>query len=304
MILKNTRYNRKIKIFNLNRLENRDMDSKVLKSAEVLFELAYAEDIGDGDITTNNLVPPNDNKTAILVAKEEGVVAGLPVAEMVFRKFDKNLVWDEKKPDGSKVLPGDILVEFKGNYRALLTGERKALNFLQRLSGIATYANLCMQEIEGLKVEILDTRKTLPGYRHLDKYAVRMGGASNHRFGLYDMVMIKDNHIQVAGGIKPAVEAIRKKVPKSIKIEVETTNLEQVQEAVDAGVDIIMLDNMSSALMIEAVALINKRAKIEASGNMTLKRIRKVASTGVDYISIGALTHSVKALDISQRIID
>jgi len=280
------------------------MDSKVLKSAEVLFDLAYAEDIGDGDITTNNLIPPNENKTAVLVAKEEGVVAGLPVAEMVFRKFDPNLIWVEKKPDGSKVFPGDILVEFKANYRALLTGERKALNFLQRLSGIASYANLCMQEIQGLDVEILDTRKTLPGYRHLDKYAVRMGGASNHRFGLYDMVMIKDNHIQVAGGIKAAVEAIRNKIPKSIKIEVETSNLEQVQEAVNAKVDIIMLDNMSSAMMIEAVALINKRAKIEASGNMTLKRIRKVATTGVDYISIGALTHSVKALDISQRIID
>lgn len=280
------------------------MESKVLKSAEVLFDLAYAEDIGDGDITTNNLVPPDENKTAILVAKEEGVIAGLPVAEMVFRKFDPDLAWTEIKPDGSKVIPGDIIAEFKGNYRALLTGERKALNFLQRLSGIATYANLCMQEIEGLDVEILDTRKTLPGYRHLDKYAVRMGGASNHRFGLYDMVMIKDNHIQVAGGIKAAVAAIRKKIPKSIKIEVETSNLEQVQEAIDAKVDIIMLDNMSSAMMIEAVALINNRAKIEASGNMTLKRIRKVASTGVDYISIGALTHSVKALDISQRIID
>lgn len=280
------------------------MDSKVLKSAEVLFDLAYAEDIGDGDITTNNLVPPGESKTAILVAKEEGVIAGLPVAEMVFRKFDNNLVWKELKPDGSKVVPGDVIVEFKANYRALLTGERKALNFLQRLSGIATYANLCMQEIEGLDVEILDTRKTLPGYRHLDKYAVRMGGASNHRFGLYDMVMIKDNHIQVAGGIKAAVIAIRSQIPKSIKIEVETSNLQQVQEAIDAKVDIIMLDNMSSALMIEAVALINKRAKIEASGNMTLKRIRKVASTGVDYISIGALTHSVKALDISQRIID
>ena len=212
--------------------------------------------------------------------------------------------WNEKKPDGSKVFPDDVLVEFTGNYRALLTGERKALNFLQRLSGIATYANLCMQELEGLDVEILDTRKTLPGYRHLDKYAVRMGGASNHRFGLYDMVMIKDNHIQVAGGIEPAVKAIRTKIPKSIKIEVETSNLDEVQQAIDAGVDIIMLDNMSSAMMIEAVALINKRAKIEASGNMTLKRIRKVASTGVDYISIGALTHSVKALDISQRIID
>ena len=280
------------------------MDEKTLKSAEVLFDLAYAEDIGDGDITTNNLINPNENKTAGLVAKEKGVIAGLPVAEMVFRKFDNNLEWNEKMTDGSKVSPGDVLVELKGNYRALLTGERKALNFLQRLSGIATYANLCMQEIKGTKVEILDTRKTLPGYRHLDKYAVRMGGASNHRFGLYDMVMLKDNHIQVAGGITQAVEAIRKRVPKSIKIEVETSTIEQVKEALEADVDIIMLDNMRATLMRECVALINKRAKIEASGNMTIKRIHKVAHTGVDYISIGALTHSVKALDISQRIIN
>lgn len=279
------------------------MDEKVLKSAEVLFNLAYAEDIGDGDITTNNLIPPNENKTAILVAKEEGVIAGLPVAEMVFQKFDAKLEWKTILPDGSKVNPGDIIAEFKGNYRALLTGERKALNFLQRLSGIASYASKCMKEVAGTKVEILDTRKTLPGYRYLDKYAVRMGGASNHRFGLYDMVMIKDNHIQVAGGIKQAVDAIRSKIPKSIKIEVETTNLDMVQQALEADVDIIMLDNMSSKLMAEAVELINKRAKIEASGNMTVKRIHKVANTGVDYISIGALTHSVKALDISQRII-
>lgn len=280
------------------------MEDKVLKSAEVLFDLAYAEDIGEGDITTNNLIPFGEIRTARLVAKESGVIAGLPVAEMVFRKFDENLKWDEKLPDGSKVEAGDVIVEFTANYRALLTGERKALNFLQRLSGIASYANKCMKEIEGQGVEILDTRKTLPGYRHLDKYAVRMGGASNHRFGLYDMVMIKDNHIQIAGGIKPAVDAIRKKIPKSIKIEVETTTIEQVQEAVDADVDIIMLDNMSSKLMKECVMLINRRTKIEASGNMTIKRIHKVASTGVDYISIGALTHSVKALDISQRIID
>ena len=280
------------------------MDEKTLKSAEVLFDLAYAEDIGDGDITTNNLVSPTEKKTAVLGAKEPAVVAGLPVAEMVFKKFDPYVEWHEKLPDGSSVLPGNVLVEFKGNYRALLTGERKALNFLQRLSGIATYANMCMKEIEGTNVEILDTRKTLPGYRFLDKYAVRMGGGSNHRFGLYDMVMIKDNHIQVAGSITEAVKAIRKKVPKSIKIEVETTNLFQVQEALDVGVDIIMLDNMSSKMMKEAVILIDKRAKIEASGNMTLKRIHKVANTGVDYISIGALTHSVKALDISQRIID
>jgi nicotinate-nucleotide pyrophosphorylase (carboxylating) len=280
------------------------MDAKTLKSAEVLFELAYAEDIGDGDITTNNLVPPDSNKTAVLVAKEDGVIAGLPVAEMVFKKFDPEIEWKVIMPDGSKVKAGDIIVEFSGNYRALLSGERKALNFLQRLSGIATYASKCIEEIKGHKVEILDTRKTLPGYRHLDKYAVRMGGASNHRFGLYDMVMIKDNHIQVAGGIKNAVDAIRSKIPKSIKIEVETSNLDQVQEALDAEVDIIMLDNMSAKLMKEAVKLIGKRAKIEASGNMTLKRIRKVAATGVNYISIGALTHSVKALDISQRITD
>ncbi len=280
------------------------MEGKVLKSAEVLFDLAYAEDIGDGDITTNNLIPFGEIRKATLVAKESGVIAGLPVAEMVFRKFDENLKWDEKLPDGSKVEPGDVIVEFTANYRALLTGERKALNFLQRLSGIATYANKCMKEIEGQNVEILDTRKTLPGYRHLDKYAVRMGGGSNHRFGLYDMVMIKDNHILIAGGIKPAVEAIRKKIPKSIKIEVETTTIEQVQEALDADVDIIMLDNMSAKLMKECVSLVNRRAKVEASGNMTIKRIHKVAATGVDYISIGALTHSVKALDISQRIID
>ncbi|MDD4108814.1 MAG: carboxylating nicotinate-nucleotide diphosphorylase [Prolixibacteraceae bacterium] len=280
------------------------MDEKTLKAAATLIDLAIAEDIGDGDITTNNLIPPDTKKTAVLIAKEEGIIAGMPIARMVFQQLDKNIEWNEKLSDGSKVKSGDILVEFKGNYRALLTGERKALNFIQRLSGIATYANKCMKEVRGLKVEILDTRKTLPGYRYLDKYAVRMGGATNHRFGLYDMVMIKNNHIQVAGGITPAVKSIRSKIPADMKIEVETTTIEQVEEALRAGVDIIMLDNMSSKMMKESVKIINKRAKIEASGNMTMKRIKKVAATGVDYISIGALTHSVKALDISQRIID
>jgi|SRR5690554_1179856 nicotinate-nucleotide pyrophosphorylase (carboxylating) len=280
------------------------MDAKTLESAEILFNLAYAEDVGDGDITTDNLVPPDIIKTAILVAKEDGVIAGLPIAEMVFRKFDREIQWKEVKPDGSKVKAGDIIVEFKGNYRALLTGERKALNFLQRLSGIATYANRCVQELNGHNVEIKDTRKTLPGYRYLDKYAVRMGGASNHRFGLYDMVMIKDNHIQTAGGIQKAVDSIRTKIPHEMKIEVETRSLNEVQQALDAKADIIMLDNMNSSMMKDAVRLINNQAKIEASGNMTLKRIRKVASLGVNYISIGALTHSVKALDIAQQIID
>ena len=280
------------------------MDAKTLESAEILFNLAYAEDVGDGDITTDNLVPPDIIKTAILVAKEDGVIAGLPVAEMVFRKFDREIQWKEVKPDGSKVKAGFFIVEFIGNYRALLTGERKALNFLQRLSGIATYANRCVQELNGHNVEIKDTRKTLPGYRYLDKYAVRMGGASNHRFGLYDMVMIKDNHIQTAGGIQKAVDSIRTKIPHEMKIEVETRSLDEVQQALDAKADIIMLDNMNSSMMKDAVRLINNQAKIEASGNMTLKRIRKVASLGVNYISIGALTHSVKALDIAQQIID
>ncbi len=280
------------------------MKEKELKSAEILFELAIAEDIGEGDITTNNFIPEEEKKSAVFVAKDSGIVAGLQVAEMVFRKFDSQLEWNVKLCDGSKVEKGDVIVEFTAHYRALLTGERIALNFVQRLSGIATLANRCMNEVAGYKAVILDTRKTLPGYRTLDKYAVKTGGASNHRIGLYDMVMIKDNHIQIAGGIKPAVEAIRKNIPVSIKIEVETTTIEQVQEAIQAGADIIMLDNMSLEEMSACVKLIDGKAKVEASGNMTLERLGQVAATGVDYISIGALTHSVKAFDISQRIVD
>ncbi len=280
------------------------MKEKELKSAEILFELAIAEDIGEGDITTNNFIPEEEKKSAVFVAKDSGIVAGLQVAEMVFRKFDSQLKWNVKLSDGSKVEKGDVIVEFTANYRALLTGERIALNFVQRLSGIATLANRCMNEVAGYKTVILDTRKTLPGYRTLDKYAVKTGGASNHRIGLYDMVMIKDNHIQIAGGIKPAVEAIRRNIPVSIKIEVETTTIEQVQEAIQAGADIIMLDNMGLDEMSACVKLIDGKAKVEASGNMTLERLGQVAATGVDYISIGALTHSVKAFDISQRIID
>ena len=280
------------------------MDSKILKAAEILFELAYAEDIGSGDITTNSIIQPAERKTAVFVAKENGVVAGLPVSEMVFRELDETLEWNVKKQEGEKVQKGEILVEFKASYRALLTGERIALNFVQRLSGIASATRVFVNEVKDFHVQILDTRKTLPGFRLLDKYAVKTGGAINHRMGLHDMVMIKDNHIQVAGGIKPAVEAVKLKMPVSIKIEVETTTLDEVKQALEAGADIIMLDNMSNEMMAEAVKLINKRAKTEASGNMSLERLREVAATGVDFISIGSLTHSVKALDISQRIID
>lgn len=280
------------------------MDSKILKAAEILFELAYAEDIGNGDITTNSLIQPAERKTAVFVAKENGVVAGLPVAEMVFRELDDTLEWNVKKQEGENVQKGEILVEFKASYRALLTGERIALNFVQRLSGIASATQVFVNEVKDFHVQILDTRKTLPGFRLLDKYAVKTGGATNHRMGLHDMVMIKDNHIQVAGGIKPAVDAVRMKMPVSIKIEVETTTIEEVKQALEAGADIIMLDNMTTEMMTEAVKLIGKRAKTEASGNMSLERLREVAATGVDFISIGSLTHSVKALDISQRIID
>jgi nicotinate-nucleotide pyrophosphorylase (carboxylating) len=280
------------------------MDQNTIKAANILIDLAFAEDIGTGDITTDNLIAPGNRRSAVMISKETGVVAGLPIAEMVFRRLDPTLDWKEKKPDGSHVGKGEVIVEFEADYRALLTGERTALNFLQRLSGIATFSRQCAETVKDFHTQILDTRKTIPGFRLLDKYAVRTGGATNHRIGLYDMVMIKDNHIEVAGGIANAVDAIQKKVGKNIKIEVETTTLGEVLEAIDAGVDIIMLDNMDIQQMETAVRLIAGRAKTEASGNMTIERLRQVAATGVDFISLGALTHSVKALDISQKIID
>lgn len=280
------------------------MNKKVKEAAIILIDLALKDDVGEGDITTDNIVPSELRRKAKMVAKSDGVVAGLPVAEMVFRKLDQNLTWNELTPDGSKVKKGDVLVEFEGTYRALLTGERTALNFLQRLSGIATMSAIYADAVKDFQTVILDTRKTLPGFNKLDKYAVKTGGASNHRLGLHDMAMIKDNHIEVAGGIAAAVKAVRASVEHGIKIEVETTTLEQVQEAIDSKADVIMLDNMDLETMRKGVQLIAGRAKIEASGNITLERLRDVAATGVDYISIGALTHSVSAMDISQRIED
>jgi nicotinate-nucleotide pyrophosphorylase (carboxylating) len=271
-------------------------------AARVLIGLALREDVGKGDITTDNLIPAADRRNAFMIAKASGIIAGLEVAEMVFRQFDPLLEWKPKKMDGEPVSGGEIIVEFSATYRALLTGERTALNFLQRMSGIATASSEYAGAVAGTYTKILDTRKTLPGFRLLDKYAVRAGGATNHRTGLYDMVMIKDNHIAVAGGISNAVKAIRKSVEVTVKVEVETTTLEEVREALEAGADIIMLDNMDTETMRKAVGLVAGRAKTEASGNMTVGRIREVAETGVDYISVGALTHSVKALDISQRI--
>ena len=265
-------------------------------------DYALKEDIGNGDITTNLLIPSGLKTKATMVAKSAGIIAGLEVAKYVFSTLSPDIIWKPFVNDGDKVAKGDIILEITGSYRALLTGERLALNFMQRMSGIATATANYIDTLSDYKSIILDTRKTAPGLRLLDKYAVKMGGGSNHRMGLYDMVLIKDNHIKVAGGITKAVAQIKKNIPRGIKIEVETTTIEEVNEALAAGVDIIMLDNMSTDIMAESVKIISGRVKVEASGNITLERLKEVAATGVDFISIGALTHSVTALDISMNI--
>jgi len=278
------------------------MDNLDIKKIAPLIESALLEDIGTGDITTNALIPDSMFTTAIMTAKAGGIVAGMQVAEAVFRMLSTQIEWNPSVQDGDTIRNGDLLVEMSGPFRALLTGERLALNFLQRMSGIATMTSLFVGLVADSGTRILDTRKTAPGMRILDKYAVKAGGGENHRIGLYDMVLIKDNHIKVAGGIRNAVAQIRSQVAPEMKIELETTTMSQVLEALEMKADIIMLDNMSNDQMKECVAVINHRAKVEASGNMNLQRVKEVAATGVDYISIGALTHSVTALDISMNI--
>lgn len=273
-----------------------------IETIKSVIEYALNEDIGNGDITTNSLIPIDLQTKATMVAKSTGVIAGLAVAEYVFRTFSSDITWKTFVNDGDKVSKGDLIVEISGSYRALLTGERVALNFLQRMSGIATMTANYVETLKDYKTQILDTRKTVPGLRLLDKYAVKMGGGTNHRIGLYDMVLIKDNHIKIAGGITNAVTQIKKNLPGGIKVEVETTTIKEVKEALAAGVDIIMLDNMSNSTMAESVKIIGGQAKVEASGNMTMERLKEVAATGVDFISIGALTHSVAAFDISMNI--
>jgi nicotinate-nucleotide pyrophosphorylase (carboxylating) len=274
-------------------------DSNVLK----LIELAIDEDIKSGDITTNSIVASNEKKTAAFIAKHEGIIAGSDVAKMVFEKFDKEIKWINLKYDGDSVSKHEKIALVEGNYSALLSGERIALNFLQRMSGIATKTKRFVKELEGLKTKILDTRKTVPGHRILDKYAVKMGGGNNHRMGLFDMVMIKDNHIKLAGGIADAVASIKRNLG-SVKIEVETASLDDVKEALNCNIDFIMLDNMNIEDMRKAVELCKGKVFTEASGNVTLNNIRKIAETGVDFISVGELTHSVEALDISMKIIN
>ena len=262
---------------------------------------ALREDIGTGDVTTDSCVPENAVSSGYFIAKEPGVICGFGVAARVFSLLDSYVILTPRVSDGEAIDIGDIVAEITGPSRSILTGERTALNLVQHMSGVATRTAQAVKAVSGTKTRIVDTRKTLPGLRILDKYAVKCGGGFNHRFNLSDGVLIKDNHISAAGGITNAIYYVRNNSPFTLKIEVETETLEQVNEALEAGADIIMLDNMSIATMAQAVSIISGRAQTEASGNMGDRDLAAVAQTGVDFISIGALTHSVKALDISLR---
>ncbi len=263
---------------------------------------ALGEDIGSGDLTTHLLFPKAVKAEAAIRVKQEAILAGLSVAEAVFRKVDPKLKFKPLARDGDRVDPGTIVALVKGDGRSLLKGERVALNFLQRLSGIATLTARFVEAVQGTGTTILDTRKTTPGLRMLEKYAVRMGGGRNHRMNLSDGILIKDNHLALAGNLKAAVQRARKKAPRGFKVEVETTNLTEAEEALVAKADIILLDNMTIPQLKEAVLLISGQALTEASGGVNLNNVREIAATGVDFISIGALTHSAPAVDISMDI--
>ncbi len=263
---------------------------------------ALKEDINYLDTATAYVIPETAVTTAKFVSKAEGVLCGIEVAMRVFTLLDPEVEYTLYKKDGDKVENGDLIATMKGKASMLLQGERTALNLLQHMSGIATATNECVELVKGTNVSIADTRKTLPGLRALQKYAVTCGGGKNHRYNLSDCAMLKDNHIDAGGGITATVKALREKIGHTVKIEVETRNMDEVKEAVAAGADIIMLDNMTAEQMKEAVSYIDGRALTEASGNITAENIREKASSGIDIISMGALTHSVKAFDISMRI--
>ncbi len=263
---------------------------------------AISEDINYIDVATDYLLNEDEKSKAKFIAKADGVLCGIEVAMRVFELLDEQFTYTLYKKDGNYIKKGDVIAEIEGRTVFLLKGERTALNLLQHMSGIATLTNECVKQIEGTEATIADTRKTLPGLRSLQKYAVTCGGGKNHRYNLSDCAMLKDNHIDAKGGITPAVQALREKIGHTVKIEVETRTLEEVKEALSAGADIIMLDNMDNDTMAEAVKLVNKKALLEASGNLTPERLRSVALLGVDILSIGALTHSVTAFDISMRM--
>lgn len=267
-----------------------------------LLTLAFAEDVGDGDHTTLSTIPAEEKGRQQLIVKEEGILAGVDIARKVFEKFDPSLKMTVMIEDGAHVKPGDIAFVVEGSVRSLLQTERVMLNIMQRMSGIATTTARYQKELEGLKTKVLDTRKTTPGMRLLEKEAVKIGGGENHRIGLFDMILIKDNHVDFAGGIDKAVAAAKdycKAKAKDLKIEVEVRNTDEIKQALAAGVDRIMLDNFTPERTREAVELIDGQCEIESSGGITLDTLRQYGECGVDFISVGALTHSVKGLDMS-----
>ncbi len=267
-----------------------------------IIKTALLEDINYIDVSADNLIPEELKSSAYYVAKDSGIVCGIEIAKRVFELVGGGVDFRILKKDGCEVQNGDIIAEMEGSTLTLLKGERTALNILQHMSGIATATNKCVKLVKGTNASVTDTRKTLPGLRALQKYAVTVGGGKNHRFNLSDAAMLKDNHIDAFGGITPAVRALREKIGHTVKIEVEVRTLDELREALENHVEIIMLDNMSCDTMREAVEITAKKALLEASGNVTEKNIREVAETGVDIISLGALTHSVKCFDISMKI--
>ncbi len=277
------------------------------KSLKEFIKSALKEDIGDGDHSALSCIPENKQSKAHLLIKDDGILAGVEMAERIFHQFDPELKLSIMMTDGTPMKKGDIAFEVKGSARSILTTERLVLNCMQRMSGIATYSHYLSSLISTSKARLLDTRKTTPNFRIAEKWAVAIGGGKNHRFGLYDMIMLKDNHIDYAGSIKKAISDTKKylnKLGKTLEIEVETRNIDEVKEVIEAGgVDVIMLDNMMPSVMKEAVALINGQFRIEASGGITENNIAEVADCGVDYISIGALTHSVRSKDMSLKAI-
>lgn len=267
-----------------------------------LLTLAFAEDVGDGDHTTLSTIPESETGRQRLIVKEEGILAGVDIARKVFHKFDPELKMTVYINDGAHVKPGDIAFEVEGKVRSLLQTERVMLNIMQRMSGIATTTARYQKCLEGLKTKVLDTRKTTPGMRLLEKEAVKIGGGENHRIGLFDMILIKDNHVDFAGGIPQAVAAAKKycaETGRDLKIELEVRNEDEIRQALEAGVDRIMIDNFTPERTREAVKLINGKCEIESSGGITIDTLRSYGECGVDFISVGALTHSVKGLDMS-----
>jgi len=275
------------------------------KDAQTLVRLALNEDVRTGDVTSLWTLPAQQTQTATLIAKESGVIAGLPIIPIVFEELKENAQINLNIEDGANVKAGDKIATITGETKTLLCGERVMLNFLQQLCGVATITNKFAQILAGTKTKVLDTRKTIPGFRTLQKYAVLVGGGSNHRMGLWDMVLVKDNHIAAAGGVLEAWEAVKKQNARNLKVEIEVENLEQLKSLLNLGVNRIMLDNMDNQTMREAVRIAKESGdpvELEASGNMSFERVKEIANIGLDFISVGALTHSVKSLDISMRI--